>query len=203
MRSWKSLLVVGVLFLFACSGGRKSKKDEVDEMAPEPIVNPASGGTPTGGLISEKGDISGDGKPDVWNFYKETRDPKDPNAVQRVLVKKEADLNFDGKKDISREFDAEGVLVREEADLDFDGLIDQANLYDKGVLTEKHVFRGTEGKIFMWKYYEEGKMVRMNRDENQDGRPDYCELWYVGEKLSKKGWDKTGKGECDYWENAE
>jgi hypothetical protein len=188
-------MIAAVLLLFACSPAAEVKDDQL----PEPIM-PAKGG---GEMIAEKGDVSGDGKPDVWNYYKETADPDDPTAVRRVLVKKEADLNFDGTRDIVREFDLDGLLFREEADLDYDGHVDQVNLYEKGVLAEKQIYRSGGRKIFIWKFFKDGKMVRLHRDQNNDGRPDYCELWYAGEKLSKKGWDKTGDGECDYWENAD
>lgn len=201
MRTLRYALLIGALIAFyACSGAaEQTDPGQLSELAPQPIM----AGTPEdGALRAEKGDVSGDGKADVWNFYKEVPNPDDPTVPKRVLVKKEADLNFDGRKDITRDFDADGVLSREEADLDYDGVIDQVNLYDQGILVEKRVYRG-EGLIFMWKYYEEGKMVRLGRDDDSDGRPDYCELWYAGEKLSKKGWDKTGDGECDYWENAD
>jgi hypothetical protein len=186
--------ITAMFFLAACSASSGTKDDSMPT-----AIMPAKGG---GDLIAEKGDVSGDGKPDVWNYYKEGPDPKDPTVKRRVLVKKEADLNFDGRRDIVREFDEEGLLTREEADLDYDGDMDQLNVYEKGILTQKQIYR-SKGRVFIWKFFEDGKMVRLNRDENGDGRPDYCELWYAGEKLSKKGWDKTGDGECDYWENAD
>ena len=187
--------IVATLLLAACSSASTKPEDDAQPTA----IMPAKGG---GDLISEKGDVSGDGKPDVWNFYREKPDPKDPTVTKRVLFKKEADLNVDGRKDIVRLFDDEGLLTHEEADLDYDGEIDQVNIYEKGILTQKHIYRGNK-QVFIWKFFEEGKMVRLNRDDSGDGRPDYCELWYAGEKLSKKGWDKTGDGECDYWENAD
>ncbi len=196
MRLSAACLILFVVALSACSGAQPAKKDS---MMPDPIA-PVTGG---GSSIIEKGDVSGDGKPDVWGYYKEIPDPANPKVVTKVLVKKEADLNFDGRKDILREFDDEGILRREEADLDFDGNLDEIVVYDKGVLKEKHVFRSGSSRPFIWKYFEEGKMNRMDRDDNGDGRPDYCELWYAGEKISKRGWDKDGNGECDYWENAD
>jgi len=189
-----------MILTFACSGASEQVDDGPDELAPQPIM---PGANNPGAMTVEKGDVSGDGKPDVWNFYKQIPDPQDPTVFKRQLMKKEADLNFDGRKDITREFDDEGTLVREEADLDYDGQLDQVNFYKGGILAKKHVYKAGDGKVFIWKFYEEGKMVRMNRDENHDGRPDYCELWYAGEKISKKGWDKTGDGECDYCENAD
>jgi len=183
---------------FACSSGPEPDESE-GGLGPQPIVP----GTKKGGLTVEKGDVSGDGKPDVWNYYKDLADPADPGATIRVLVKKEADLDFDGRKDITRIFDDGGVLLEEEADLDFDGNRDQVNIYTKGILVEKRLYRSGKDRVFIWKFYQEGKMVRLNRDDNGDGRADYCELWYAGEKLSKKGWDKDGDGECDYWESAE
>jgi len=152
--------------------------------------------------VTEKGDVNGDGKGDVWNYYEETSDPADPGKPICILKKKEADLNFDGRKDITLTYDPDGTLVLEEADLDFDGKVDEDVVYKKGILVEKHVYQTGGDRIFIWKYYEEGKLARLERDENDDGKSDYCELWYLGEKLSKKGWDKDRDGKCDYWENA-
>jgi len=189
-------MILFSLALSACSGTQTVKKDE---MMPDPIA-PVTGG---GSLIVEKGDVSLDGQPDVWGYYKEIPDPGNPKILTKVLVKKEADLNFDGRKDILREFDDEGVLRREEVDLDFDGKLDEIVVYEKGILKQKQIFRTGSSRPFIWKFFEEGKMSRMDRDDNSDGRADYCELWYAGEKLSKRGWDKDGNGECDYWENAD
>jgi len=190
---WMAAILCG-----GCSGASK-EPDAALGMAAAPIVSTG----PTGSLIAEKGDVSGDGKPDVWTYYKEVADPKDPTATTRVLVKKEADLNFDGKKDITRIFDDEGVLLQEDADLDFDGQRDEVSLYQKGVLTERLYYRGASDAVFIQKIVKDGKMTQLNRDDNGDGKYDYCEVWYQGEKLSKRGYDKDGNGECDYWENAE
>jgi len=192
-------VLVAFLILGCSSAEENTKQEGAVPISAEPIMP----GAKTGQFAVEKGNVGGDERPDVWNYYREIPDPKDPSAPKRVLVKKEADLNFDGRKDITREFDEEGTLSREEADLDYDGKLDQINVYDKGVLTEKHVYRAGGDKVFIWKYFEEGKMVRMFRDDSGDGRPDYCELWYAGEKLSKVGKDTNNDGECDYWENAE
>jgi len=196
MRLSAACLSLFFVALSACSGTQTVKKDT---MMPDPIAPTAGGGA----SIVEKGDVSGDGKPDVWGYYKEVPDPANPKVAAKILVKKEADLNFDGRKDILREFDDEGVLRREEVDLDFDGNLDEMVVYDKGILKEKHIFRSGSSRPFIWKFFEEGKMNRMDRDDNGDGRADYCELWYAGEKISKRGWDKDGNGECDYWENAD
>jgi hypothetical protein len=196
MRLSAACLSLFFVALSACSGTQTVKKDT---MMPDPIAPTAGGGA----SIVEKGDVSGDGKPDVWGYYKEVPDPANPKVTAKILVKKEADLNFDGRKDILREFDDEGVLRREEVDLDFDGNLDEMVVYDKGILREKHIFRSGSSRPFIWKFFEEGKMNRMDRDDNGDGRADYCELWYAGERISKRGWDKDGNGECDYWENAD
>jgi hypothetical protein len=167
-------------------------------VAPDPAAAAVAGN-----LTVEKGDVSMDGKPDVWTYYKSVQDPDDPKTTRRVAVKKEADLNFDGTKDITRIYDTDGALLQEDADLDFDGRRDEVTVYDKGVLSERRYYRSKPEVIFIQKIIKEGKMTQMNRDDNEDGRFDYCEVWYQGEKLAKRGWDKDGNGECDYWENAE
>ena len=155
-----------------------------------------------GSLIEERGDVNADGKPDVWNYVEAPTDGTS-GEVKRHLAKKEADLDFNGSKDIIRMYDADGVLTQEEADLDFDGYIDQRNYYTDGTIREKRFYKNRTKNVFIWKFYKDGKLTQLHRDDDGDGKVDYCELWFAGEKLNKRGWDKSGDGECDYWETAD
>jgi len=155
-------------------------------------------------LITENGDVNADGKPDVWTYFLEKADPDKPGGIIRVLAKKEADLNFDGKKDLVRMYDDTGVLIREEADLDFDGHVDLIVTFASGKPTEKLYYRDKKRVVFIRKSYdEEGKLSLFERDDDLDGKFDYCERWHSGEKISQYGRDTTGDGKCDDWKDPE
>src|SRR5205809_897509 len=66
-------------------------------------------------------DLNRDRKPDVWKLYSQV---KEGGQTLEALVCKEADLNFDGRKDYWAHYDDKGNLTLEELDMDFDGKID-------------------------------------------------------------------------------
>ena len=91
-------------------------------------------------------DLHRSGKPDVW-VYSVTVQDASGKAVQR-RVRKEADLNGDGKVDIVYYFDAEGQVTKETLDLDFDGKVDDTLFFEKGkkVRSEKRPGRRRAGR---------------------------------------------------------
>jgi len=118
-------------------------------------------------------DLNGDKKADVWT-YTITVKGEDGKDVERVS-RKELDINWDGKVDISRNYDEREQISREALDLDFDGKVDQVN------------------------YYEKGKLVRKERDTNGDGKIDYWEYW-EGDQVDRIGVDLDGDGNVDKWQ---
>src|SRR3954469_5894901 len=64
-------------------------------------------------------DLNGDKKPDVWTYTIEAKGA-DGKPYEK-LVRKELDINWDGKVDISRNYDDHEQIEREALDLDFDG----------------------------------------------------------------------------------
>jgi hypothetical protein len=155
------------------------------------------------GLKVERSDMNGDKNPDVWVYFREEADAKQgKDAVKRSFVKKESDLNFDGKKDALVEYDKTGVVVREVFDFDFDGVVDQENILTAGRIAEKHLFAPQTGRAFIWKYYSEGQMILLKRDDTGDGVADRCEEWFKGEKIARVGRDINRDGDCDEWKTV-
>ena len=129
----------------------------------------------------------------MWTY---TVTAQDPRAKVDQLVRKELDLNWDGRVDIvttstpkpvsARRWTStttarwtppllrEGQEVRKERDLDGDGRTDS------------------------WIYYENGKLVRKERDTNGDGKVDYWEYWENGQ-VDRIGEDLDGDGKVDQW----
>lgn len=141
-------------------------------------------------------DLNGDKKPDVWSYTVPGKSP-DGKDIDR-LVRKELDLNWDGKVDISRQYDDREQIEREALDLDFDGKVDQVNYLEKGIVVRKERDLAAGGKPSLWLFYEKGKLVRKERDTNGDGRVDYWEYWEA-DQVDRIGEDLDGDGNVDRW----
>lgn len=141
-------------------------------------------------------DLNHDQRADVWSFSvaRKGEDGKEFDA----LVRKELDINWDGKVDISRSYATNGQLEREELDLDFDGKIDQVNIYESGVLVKKERDLDYNGSPDLWVFFEKGQIGRKERDTNADGKIDYWEYW-EGEQVDRVGEDLDGDGNVDRW----
>ena len=132
-------------------------------------------------------DLNHDKKPDVWEYY-----------VNDKLVRKELDINWDGKIDIVRSYNDAGQLSQEVLDLDFDGRPDQTNFYENGVIVKKERDLNYDGKPDLWIYYEKGKIVRKERDTHGSGKIDYWEYW-ENNQIDRIGEDLDGDGNVDRW----
>jgi hypothetical protein len=133
------------------------------------------------------------GKPDAWAFTVQDA------AGKEVLVRKEKDLNGDGKIDVWELYAPDGSLSRAAYDLDFDGKPDVTLFYEKGQLVRKETAFGFDGVGRAWSYYEKGKLVRKERDTDGDGKVDTWEYWSDGE-VERIGVDTDGDGQVDRWE---
>jgi len=141
-------------------------------------------------------DLNGDKKPDVWTYTVVAKNPEGKD-VERV-VRKELDLNWDGKVDISRTCDEREQIVQEALDMDFDGKVDQVNSYEKGIIVLKERDMLSTGKPASWLFFEKGKLVRKEKDTNNDGKVDYWEYW-EGDQVDRVGEDLDGDGAVDKW----
>jgi len=141
-------------------------------------------------------DLNKDGKPDVWSYTiaDKSADGKD---IDR-LVRKELDINWDGKVDIARVYDDKEQFSVEKLDLDFDGRVDQTNFFEKGIRIRAERDLLSAGKPSEWVFYEKGKLVRKERDNNADGKVDYWEYW-EGDQVDRVGEDLDGDGNVDKW----
>jgi hypothetical protein len=138
-------------------------------------------------------DLTHDGKPDVWKYAL-----KDA-AGKEVLLRKEKDLNGDGRLDSWEKYAPDGALALAVYDLDFDGKPDETLFYEKDQLVKKELSLGFDGVPRTWNYYEKGKLVRKERDTNGDGNVDTWEYWESGE-LDRIGVDQDGDGQVDRWD---
>jgi hypothetical protein len=142
-------------------------------------------------------DLRRRGKPDEWVYTVSTKDASGRPVERRV--RREADLNGDGKVDLVQWFNENGELVKETLDLDYDGKVDATIYYEKGkkIRTEKDL--DGDGRIDTWNYYDGNeKLVRKERDVKGTGRVDYWEYWENG-TIDRIGEDLDGDGQVDRW----
>lgn len=152
----------------------------------------------TGETSTEKYDLNGDGKPDLFKIYV-LRGPKDdPEKRTQLLARVDLDLDFDGDVDVRRHFNEQGTVVREEMDLDFDGKFDAVDYYQDGNLYRRDMAMNFDGKPSIVKYYTQGKLTRKERDTNSDGKIDTVEFYENG-KLVRIGVDKDGDEKPDVY----
>ena len=152
------------------------------------------------GLTTERYDLSGDKKADLWKKYK-TIPGKDGAEGKKILVEKHMDLNWDNKVDVKQYLDEDGKIYREEMDLDFDGNIDAEAHYKNGVITKRLQELTFDGRPDILKFYEDGKLIRKERDSDRDGKIDVWEYYEKG-KIVRLGRDRDGDGKPEVFDEA-
>ncbi|MFP2906336.1 hypothetical protein ACLESD_14980 [Pyxidicoccus sp. 3LFB2] len=195
----KRLFFLGFLAagaLAGCAGGKSAERGTGAEGAGtagrttgEPIQPERSGDE----RVVEQ-DVNSDGKPDVWTYT--VRDDTSGPGGRRV--RQELDLNWDGRVDLTRYFDANGDPTRETLDLDYDGKVDATYFFEKGVNTRRERDVNGDGRADSFTFYEGGALVRKERDTNTDGKVDYWEYWEGGQ-VDRIGEDLDGDGTVDKW----
>jgi hypothetical protein len=141
-------------------------------------------------------DLNQDGKPDVRKVHQ-------PGPQGEVLVCREADMNFDGNKDIFVFFDPEtGQKKRDEVDLDHDGMVDIITTYIGGKPIKQELDTNSDGLIDRVRFLDSEVPQRVEGDTDGDGRIDYWE-YYEGGKLIRIGMDTDGDGKADTWSRDE
>ena len=190
-RNCLKLPLLAAAALLAC-GGNKAVQPDAHAQATAPDIHQAKQGDEK--VVQY--DLNRDGKPDVWEYSVTVKDA-DGHATERV-VRKEMDLNFDGKVDAVYWYDDKGEKVREQLDLDFDGKVDETIFFEKGQVVRKERDLNGDGKVDTWLFYERGQLVRKERDTKGSGRVDYWEFWENGQ-IDRIGEDLDGDGNVDRW----
>ena len=152
---------------------------------------------PAGAEHVQAYDLHRTGKPDVWVYSVTTQDATGRPVERRV--RKEADLNGDGRVDIVYYFDADGQVTKETLDLDYDGKVDDTIYFEKGKKVRSEKDLDGDGRVDTWNYYDANeKLVRKERDVKGTGKVDYWEYWENG-VIDRIGEDLDGDGQVDRW----
>jgi len=147
------------------------------------------------GMSIDKADLDGDGKPDAYIYYK-----VDPKTKRKTLVKKEFDLNNDGKIDITKYFDAKGNQIKDEVDQDFDGKVDHIVVYKKNKVYMVLLSLTFDGKFDEKEFFDKGKLMLIKRSTKKNGIFDEFQ-YFVHGRLIRIGWDKDGNGQPEVFED--
>jgi len=133
-------------------------------------------------------DVDGDGRPDIWKYYKEVDDPEHPGEKKNALVRQDLDLNWDGRIDVCRWFDARGRVEREELDLDYDGRSTSGRTYVDGVISVSELDRNKRRQAGHHPQVQGWKARREGRRHDRSGQIDRWE-YYDGKNLDRIGVD--------------
>ena len=178
--SWNAfltLICLGGLIpgLFSCSKSVETAHEEDDfvrRSMSEPVETPD-------GLKVKSFDLNQDLKPDIFKYYQKVQEADSGEWVTRI-VRKELDLNYDGKIDAWMLYNNKGVVERERYDLDFDGKVDRTDYFGKGGLIKQEIDTVGDDKPDVVKYFLKGQVARKEKDRDGDGKPDYWEYFDNG-----------------------
>jgi hypothetical protein len=197
---------VALAFVLGACGGSKARSGGAQgpakpAIAAQPAKQQVSGGGEGATPDVRTADLDGDGKPEVWKYYKQGSDPDKPGEKKMLLVREDLDLNWDGRPDIWRYFDDRGQVTKEEWDTDYDGKVDEVRTFEGGVIVKAERDRNNDGRYDETRYYKAGKLERKEVDTNGDGKIDRWE-YYSGTILERVGVDKDHDGTIDTWAKA-
>ena len=194
MRSLRLLFAasaVSCLVLTSCAGAGAKKGGGATDPADEDWVDPVQE-FQEDGYTKVTLDLNGNEEPDVINYY---RDGEGSEGVR--LIRKEIDLNFDGKFDSVQAW-KDGEMTSEQIDADFDGQFDWTDFYSAGERIRAEWDTSFDGHPDMIRYYEEGKLARLEMDTTGDKSVDYWE-YYTDGVMQRAGWDLNADGKIDKW----
>ncbi|MEE2830216.1 MAG: hypothetical protein VX498_13595 [Myxococcota bacterium] len=188
LRSIPLFLCALSLLLAGCAAGSagKGKKGEDDYFDPVEISDDLEG------FKTVKLDLNGDQQSDVTNYIRVGEGPETAR-----MVRKEIDLNFDGKVDVIQLW-KDGEMTQEQMDADFDGQIEWTDFYSAGERIRAEWDTRFDGQPDVIRHYEDGKLSKLEMDTSGDQKMDYWE-YYEGGVMQRSGHDTNGDGKIDQW----
>ena len=118
------------------------------------------------------------------------------NNKKMKVVKRSLDADQDGTPEQIRYYDRSGDLIRKEQDLDFDGKTDTWSTYRHGSLAERVIDANGDGQVDVWETYETGKMTGRQVDRDHDGVRDAFYTYEHGSLVEERH-DGNNDGKMD------
>ncbi len=152
-------------------------------------------------------DVNKDGCADMWKVYV---DIVKNDQKQKVLIRREIDMNYDGIPDYIKFYSEKGQIKREFLDQNFDQIFDTIRTYEnnkvvriehfkKEPLNKDLITRNLEVMPFKVHYFTtSGMLKKITEDRNSDGKEDYF-FYYLNGKLDRIGIDDDGDLKIDRW----
>ncbi len=188
---------VSILLMLLPGACAKQADPAEAETVPDRVIEKS---LPDEGLTLQEVDLDDNGTADIKNYYRDRSD------AARLLVRKEMDLNRDGKIDVISIFDTDGALEREEMDSDYDGQFDWVDHYQNGDRVMSEYDTDNDGRPNVFKYYIRGTdgvvhLDRKERDEDGDGAIDVWEKFSMDGEVTRTARDTDGDGRMDVRED--
>jgi len=166
--------------LAACHGGNKdtTPKNDGSLDASVPKVDPTLCDTNGKNVVTY--DLNHDNKPDVWRLY---RTEDEGGTKVEFMTCKQVDFDHDGRKDWVVAYNRKGLPIYEKADLDYDGKWDVSKVFDPktGIIAETERDTDFDGKFDVKETYDsQGQLVSVQRDRNNDQKADQWEQYKDG-----------------------
>lgn len=125
-------------------------------------------------------DLNHDNRPDVWELYQSV---DEGGTKVEFMTCRQVDFDHDGRKDWVVAYNRKGNKLYEKADLDYDGKWDMSKVFDAktGIVAEIERDTDFDGKFDVKEIYDSaGSLISVQRDRNADGQPDVWEQYKDG-----------------------
>jgi len=197
--------------LSACAGGSAEKpvvETPVSEAPHVEAMGDFAGGDDPLCNADEPGrefaefDTSGDDVADVRKVFLHVGDV---TSKRLVMICRQADVNHDRRKDVTRVYDVDGGRsLREFADRNFDGKVDEITHFQNEDVVLRELDGDFDGRLDAKIYYTGGLPTRAERDlkgrsTETQWHPDRWEYFENG-KLVRMGTDFDGDMRVDHWD---
>lgn len=162
------------------------------------------------GLLLEQFDINRDGVIDNFSYSQPLSRHGEELSVEELaeftptslpdyrLVRRELDINFDGKIDFIRHYDVRGGIDKDEVDTNYNGIVDRVVRYSNGIITRREIDADEDGYFEERRHFVKGQIFRIEKDTTGNGQPDYWQFYEEG-VLTRAGFDTDGDRVIDQW----
>ena len=203
----QSILYIFVA-LFAVSGCAESNKDVKMMTYKEARENLRFDNTD---MKKQVFDMNGDAQVDMWKFYRYHKTVDTDGPGELMIVRKELDVNFDGRVDRIMFYNTKEELTREEIDTNFDNHIDRIYHYDSGLLVKTEFYTKLCNAMVidapddgprnpdLVRFYRKGILTREELDEYCTGHHTNVTIFNAEGAVTQTGEDKNGDGVIDIW----